>query len=47
MAHSAIGRLAIMSLLTLFLMIPMTMVDSMVRERSNRRDDGAPPAPAR
>lgn len=39
MAHSAIGRLAIMSLLSLFLMVPMTMVDSMVRERSNRRDD--------
>jgi inner membrane protein len=39
MAHSAIGRLAIMSLLTLFLMVPMTMVDSLVRERSNRRDD--------
>jgi inner membrane protein len=39
MAHSAIGRLAIMSLLTLFLMIPMTMVDSMVRERSDRRDE--------
>jgi inner membrane protein len=39
MAHSAIGRLAIMSLLTLFLMVPMTMVDSMVRERSSRRDE--------
>jgi inner membrane protein len=39
MAHSAIGRLALMSLLSLFLMVPMTMVDSMVRERSNRRDD--------
>jgi inner membrane protein len=39
MAHSAIGRLAIMSLLSLFLMVPMTMVDSMVRERSNRRDE--------
>jgi inner membrane protein len=39
MTHSAIGRLAIMSLLALFLMVPMTMVDSMVRERSSRRDD--------
>jgi inner membrane protein len=39
LAHSAIGRLAIMSLLALFLMVPMTMVDSMVRERSNRRDE--------
>ena len=33
------GRLAIMSLLSMFLMVPMTMVDSMVREQSDRRDD--------
>jgi inner membrane protein len=39
MRHSAIGRLAIMSLLTMFLMVPMAMVDSLVRERSSRRDD--------
>jgi inner membrane protein len=39
MGHSAVGRLAIMALLTLFLMVPMTMVDSLVGERSTRRDE--------
>jgi inner membrane protein len=39
MGHSAVGRLAVMALLTLFLMVPMTMVDSIVGERSTRRND--------
>jgi inner membrane protein len=41
MGHSAIGRLAVMALLTLFLMVPMTMVDSLVGERTARRDEAA------
>jgi inner membrane protein len=41
MGHSAIGRLAVMALLTLFLMVPMTMVDSLVTERTARRNEAA------